>query len=172
MAVLYLCTGVSVGFHLDICRFLFLSSLLFWPSLTIANDNDLLGFWQTEDKDAVVEFYPCEDSLCGRFYWLEDDSLEHPSLDDRNPDPELKLRPLCGLNFMGGFKPNSDGRYDGGWIYSPRHGTMFSANIALTGHDQLELRGFVFIPLLGGSQTWTRVEYSEACPLLVKIPSS
>ena len=171
MAVTYFCIGLFVRSLIHLCCII-ICCLLCWPSLTSAHEQPLLGFWQTEDKDGVIEFYQCEDSFCGRFYWLEEDSLENPSLDDRNPDPEMKVRPLCGLTFLGGFKSNGDGSYEGGWLYSPRHGGMFSANLALKGRDSLELRGFVFITLLGGSQMWTRIGAPAPCPLLVKSHSS
>ncbi|MGE4351973.1 MAG: DUF2147 domain-containing protein [Bdellovibrionales bacterium] len=123
-----------------------------------------VGFWLTKDKDAIIEIYPCEDNeLCGRFYWLKDDSADKPSLDDHNPDPEKKKRRLCGLPFMGGFEKEEGSHYRGGWIYSIRHGATFSAELTLHAPTRLELRGYIFLPLLGGSQTWTRVDHPPVC---------
>lgn len=145
----------------------FLLMLCFTASLASrceAQNNPILGLWETADKDAVVEVYSCEhDSFCARFYWLKNDSAETPSLDDRNPDATLRKRPLCGLTFIGGIKEAEEGLYEGGWLYSPRHGSMFSANLRLIDPSTLELRGFVLISFLGGSQTWTRAPEAKPC---------
>jgi len=151
------------------CRFIFALVLISVLSgAACAAANPLLGLWMTEDKDGVVQFYPCEDRYCGRFYWLKVDSAANPSLDFRNSDDSLKKRPLCGMTFLGGFKDQGNGEYEEGWIYSPRHGSMFSSNLRLTDKDHLALRGYVFLPFLGGTQIWTRVEQAQACDLLVK----
>jgi len=153
----------------------FLLSLFFlvlgflYAAPTKAQENALLGLWMTEDKTGIVEFYQCEGSqYCGRFYWLEKDSADKPSLDFRNADPKLKQRPLCGMTFLGGFTDAGQHHYEDGWIYSPRHGSMFSAQIDLKDHDTLQLRGFVFMPLLGGTQEWKRVDHARKCDLFGK----
>ncbi|MEJ0063931.1 MAG: DUF2147 domain-containing protein [Alphaproteobacteria bacterium] len=115
------------------------------------------GVWLTEDKSGAVELYPCGQELCGKFYWLKPDPNDAPAadMDDKNPDPKLRNRPLCGMQFMGGFT-EADGKFSGGWIYSPRHGTKFSSEIRPQSPDAIELRGYVLTPLLGQSQIWTR----------------
>ena len=78
---------------------------------------------------------------------------------------ELSLRdkPLCGMQFMGGFEPDGKGHYNGGWIYSPRHGANFSAEMKLVNPSTLDLHGYIFIPLFGASQTWTRAKAMTHC---------
>lgn len=132
----------------------------------IAAAQAIAGFWLTEDKEAVVELYPCDGKVCGRFRWLKDDSLENPSLDDKNPDPAEKKRPLCGMQFMGGFTPMGHGYFTDGWIYSPRHGSTFNAKLILKEPDKLELYGYFLVTLFGESQMWQRLETAPVCPLL------
>lgn len=143
--------------------FFFLFLLFSFPAFAQEKD-PLLGLWITKDQDAIVEFYSCEkNSFCGRFYWLWNEDAKNPSLDDNNKDPALRKRPLCDLTFLGGFTKEEGGLYENGWLYSPRHGSSFNANLHLTGPDTLELRGYVFLPFLGGSQTWHRVNSSQHC---------
>lgn len=127
---------------------------------------DVIGLWQTKDRDGIVELYPCSDKICGRLHWLEapQDESGRPSLDDRNPDPALRARPLCGMTFMGDFSPETETRYSGGWIYSPRSGSTYQARLTLSDHDTLLLHGYVFTPFLGETQVWTRAESSKGCP--------
>ena len=44
-----------------------------------------------------------------------------------------------------------------GSIYDPATGNTYTCHLALDGDDRLRLRGFVGIPLLGRTTTWTRV---------------
>jgi uncharacterized protein (DUF2147 family) len=121
------------------------------------------GFWMVKDNEAVVELYTCGDRLCGKFHWLRDDSPQNPSRDGQNPDSDKRKRRLCGLQFMGGFEPKGKGNFENGWIYSPRHGSMFSANISVLDENRLELRGYALIPFLGQSQIWERTSPEPAC---------
>lgn len=119
------------------------------------------GLWYSQDRDGGIELYPCGEEICGRFHWLQDNEPGNVSRDDKNPDRALRQRPLCGMQFMGGFIPQGDGFYADGWIYSPRHGANFSAEMRLVDHDTLKLHGYVFLPLLGEDQTWTRARPKE-----------
>lgn len=133
--------------------------------LAFANDgpsSGIIGLWYTEDKDAIIAFYPCDNKICGRFHWLQDDSAEKPSLDKNNPDPNLQQRRLCGLEFMTGFKLTKADHYEHGLIYSPRHGENFDAQITLLDANRLKLRGFVLTSLFGSSQIWTKAPADAA----------
>ena len=151
------------------CLLLLLLMAQFWAGDAVAAASSIEGLWATQDKDAVVQIYSCdEDEFCGRFYWLKDEDPRSPSRDDNNPDEEKKRRLLCGLKFFGGFEDEGEGDYGSGWLYSPRHGARFSASIRLIDVDKLELRGFFVVPFLGESQIWTRTSNTTACPSFTK----
>lgn len=133
-----------------------------WASAEASVDA-VRGLWYTEDRDGGVEFYSCGDQICGRFYWLSNVPGEGPARDVNNPDPSKRDQSLCHMQFMGGFTPDGEGRYRDGWIYSPRHGAVFNASIELVDHDTLTLHGYMFVPLLGQSQTWRRAERMPSC---------
>lgn len=115
-----------------------------------------LGRWLTESKRGVIEIYPCADKLCGKLVWMIE-PVRHgaPAVDEQNPDPALRQRPLCGLALLGGFHQNEPQHWDDGWIYDPDSGKTYRATITLDG-NVLELRGYVGIPLFGETQSWTR----------------
>lgn len=121
------------------------------------------GLWYTEGHDGGVELYRCGDKICGRFYWIQQDMREDRVRDISNPDPDKRERNLCRMQFMGDFVPDGQGHYTDGWIYSPRHGQTFSANLTLIDHDTLDLHGYVLSPILGDSQTWKRAAAMPAC---------
>jgi uncharacterized protein (DUF2147 family) len=49
------------------------------------------------------------------------------------------------------------GTWVGGSIYDPATGNTYTCHLALDGDDRLRVRGYVGIPLLGRTTTWTRV---------------
>jgi uncharacterized protein (DUF2147 family) len=145
-----------------------LAALICLPLRANAADNTealkaISGLWYTQDRDGIVQLYVCGQKICGRMYWLKDDSPEDVSRDTHNPDINLRKRPLCQMQFMGGFAPDEQGNYNDGWIYSPRHGSTFNAKMKLIDHDTLDLHGYVLLPTLGESQTWKRAGKHAAC---------
>ena len=49
------------------------------------------------------------------------------------------------------------GSWQNGWLYNPRDGSTYSAEIHALSPSELEVRGYVGVSLLGKSQVWTRV---------------
>ena len=121
------------------------------------------GFWYTEGREGGVELYPCGNEVCGRFQWIRDDGADTLSRDTHNPDPDLRARPLCHLQFIGGFTPDRHGHYAGGWIYNPRDGGTYSAEMTLSDPDTLDVRGYLFVPFLGENQSWKRAKFMPSC---------
>src|SRR5262249_159266 len=39
-----------------------------------ASVTSILGVWYTQDREGGVELYPCDSKICGRLYWLKDDT--------------------------------------------------------------------------------------------------
>ncbi|HAE99996.1 MAG TPA: DUF2147 domain-containing protein [Methylophilaceae bacterium] len=71
---------------------------------------------------------------------------------------ERKGKKIIGMTVAKGLKQNGS-LYEGGEILDPENGKIYRCKMKLsdTG-QQLEVRGFIGISLLGRSQIWTRVE--------------
>jgi uncharacterized protein (DUF2147 family) len=87
-------------------------------------------------------------------------AMRKPRLDKKNPDPELRDRPLIGLQLL------SDYRFKHGvWrgrFYDPSSGRTFRSRIKLDKHGDLGIRGYVGISLFGKTEVFRRVsECSE-----------
>jgi uncharacterized protein (DUF2147 family) len=126
----------------------------------------IVGPWLSENRDGVIDVYRCADRVCGRLVWLKQphDKNGKPQTDQRNPKPELRTRPVCGLTMLGDLRPKGVNEWGGGWIYSPRKGKTYDASMRLEGEGLLKLR--VDTPLIGETQTWTRAD-----PRLVSCPA-
>lgn len=135
------------------------------------NPGGVFGLWLTEDQTARVEISRCSDpaqgELCGRVVWLKEarnpDGSPAPSVemvhDVMNADASQRERKILGLELLSGFHadPAHAGAYVGGHIYNAEDGKTYKAEIKLKSPDTLVLRGYVLMPLLGESETWTRV---------------
>jgi uncharacterized protein (DUF2147 family) len=117
------------------------------------------GYWLTENRKAIVRIAPCGDDTCGRMVWVENplDEAGRPKRDDKNADAAKRARPICGLELVGGFIKADEGTWQDGWVYNPRNGETYSAEIRALSPSELEVRGYLGISVLGQSQVWTRV---------------
>jgi uncharacterized protein (DUF2147 family) len=133
-------------------------SLAILAPMASAQQPPLLGRWLSESRKGVIEIYSCADKLCGKLIWLSEPIRDGaPAIDRNNPDAAQKGRPLCGLKMLGDFHQLESNRWGDGWIYSPENGKTYRATMSLDG-DHLKLRGYIGIPLLGETQTWTRAD--------------
>jgi uncharacterized protein (DUF2147 family) len=128
----------------------------------LAASAEPVGKWYAEGGAAVVEIGSCGDALCGRVVWLrsplDEDGCE--LRDKSNPDPSLRNRRVVGLQILDGLVASDQNRavsWTGGTIYDPVSGNSYRCRLELDGHDRLQLRGYIGIPLIGRTATWTRV---------------
>ncbi len=134
---------------------------------TGADPDAILGTWNTSDMDGKIEIYKCGNAYCGKIVHLkkpnfpkDDDSgmAGLPKVDRNNPIPEMRDRPLLGLILIEGFHYSGNNTYEGGKIYNPEDGREYKAKITLQENNRLLLRGFIGIPLIGRTETWTRAK--------------
>jgi uncharacterized protein (DUF2147 family) len=114
------------------------------------------GVWLTEDQEGAIEIFDCGTRLCGRIVWqlspLRSDG--NPDVDDQNPDPAKRQEPICGLQIIGDLAQVGPTKWQDGWVYDPDGGKTYRATLTMEGSDALRLRGYIGIPLIGGSQLW------------------
>ena len=95
-----------------------------------------VGDWLVQDGDGVVRIAPCaNDLLCGTIVGTS--------------TPKQ-----CRLTIL-----NVAAAEDGSWtghVTNPENGSVWNAQIWMMGRNRMQLRGYVFVPLLGQTQTWTR----------------
>jgi uncharacterized protein (DUF2147 family) len=130
-----------------------------------ADPGAIVGVWSTKDNDAKVEIYKCGNYYCGKIVHLARPNYPPndkegmgglPKVDRHNPDPKLRNQPLLGLELLRGFHYDGDNSWTGGEIYDPDNGKTYKSQMTLPGPDRLNLRGYIGIPLLGRTETWTR----------------
>jgi uncharacterized protein (DUF2147 family) len=119
-----------------------------------------LGRWITEGGTSHVEIYSCGAWLCGRIAWLKEPIGRDGKRkrDSKNPDRARRGQTIEGLTFLWNFAAAAPGEWDGGRVYNPLDGDTYRARMRMLPDGRLELRGYVLLPLFGGSQLWERVK--------------
>jgi len=123
-----------------------------------AGGDDLLGQWVTAGGESRVEITKYDSvTYCGKIVWLRDPLIDgKPVVDDKNPVDSLKTRPVLGLEILRSFTYAGDHVWNGGKIYDPKSGNDYSAKMTLVDEKNLDLRGYVVIPLFGRTEHWVR----------------
>ena len=116
------------------------------------------GWWLDQTGRAGIEIAPCGAALCGWIEWLRVplDKAGKPKTDIHNPNTALRSRPMCRLQILGGFTPNGNGGWRGGWIYDPSSGNTYKSVMHVSADGQLHVRGYIGITLIGRSAVWTK----------------
>ncbi len=112
---------------------------------------DAKGLWVTAAHDAVLQFAPCverADALCGTVVWDKDAGSQTDT---------------CGVRIA------QLNRYDNrawrdGWVYDPRDGKKYKGAVRTKG-DELRIRAFIGVEILGQTETLTRVSTTPATPV-------
>lgn len=133
-------------------------SLLFITAISGANGHEIAGVWLNGDGDGLIELRVINGVLEGSIVGSPDDpaQLKPSRLDEHNPDPALRQRPLRGLTILTGFDLADDGSWREGRIYDPNSGKTYRGTITPVDANTLKLRGYVGISLFGRTDTWRR----------------
>ena len=123
--------------------------LLLLPIRAASAESPPTGLWLTQDHDGVIAVEPCDGELCAR---IEGVVLDHPN----DPTPvDYRGVSQCHLPLI------TDARQTGpnlwkGHITDPRNGDVYDVELYPEPGGNLALRGYLGVPLLGRTQTWTR----------------
>ncbi|MEH2506013.1 MULTISPECIES: DUF2147 domain-containing protein [unclassified Bradyrhizobium] len=142
------------------CRTAFIiaisAALLAAPS-AFAQGAEPTGVWLTQAGDARVKISKCGGGICGVIVGLKepiDQATGQPQVDDKNPNPALKRRPMIGLPLFSGMSPSGPNKWSG-QIYNADDGGTYASSVSVTGADTLKVEGCV--GALCGGENWTRV---------------
>jgi uncharacterized protein (DUF2147 family) len=121
-----------------------------------SNANDPTGIWLTQAGDARVAVSRCGSAICGSVVWLKapiDSATGKPQVDDKNSNPSLAKRPIIGLQFFIGMKPQGSAKWSGR-IYNADDGKTYASKVTLEEATKLRVEGCAG-PFCGG-ETWSR----------------
>lgn len=133
------------------------AALAFWAVLTApaaAEDSDaILGTYLNEKETAHIEIFKEQAKYFGRIVWHKENRKDY-----KNPDPDLRERPLVGLVFLKDFVYDpQEKEWTDGQVYAPDDGSTYSGYLWLE-EGVLKMRGYVGLPLFGRTATLTPIE--------------
>lgn len=114
------------------------------------------GVWLTEKGDARVRVSKCGGGICGVIVWLRqpiDSATGRPQVDDKNPNPALKSRPVIGLPLFSGMRQSAPNKWSG-HIYNADDGGTYESHLSMAGSSSLRVEGCV--GAICGGEIWTR----------------
>ena len=114
-----------------------------------------VGRWTTESGNLEVDIAPCGDALCGTVTRvIANRSMSAPGQEMDAADK----RPALGMQILTGLLPSGDDGTLAGEIYNRENAKTYSVRLTMDGPQQLLVRPYVGLPLLGKTQLWRRVE--------------
>jgi uncharacterized protein (DUF2147 family) len=110
---------------------------------------DPTGYWVTGKNQGVVQIYRCgADTLCGAL-------VGFPMDDPSQPLPQTwDHRPQCRFVFIRDLHPRVHSWL--GRIINPQSGQAYGAKVRLMSQNQMRLRGYFLLPILGATRFWSR----------------
>jgi uncharacterized protein (DUF2147 family) len=141
-----------------------LATLLLGLALGAQAQTTPVGLWKTVDDEtgkekSLVRITESGGVLTGKVEKLLDPARQDAKCDKCTDD--RKDQPVLGMTLVKNVKQNPDHpeRWDGGEILDPNKGKTYKVRITpVDGGKTLEVRGYIGAPLLGRTQTWSRVE--------------
>ena len=119
----------------------------------VAAADAILGNWLTQPRDGIIRISRTAD---GHYEGRIVGGDSPGRLDTHNPDPARRGERLLGRTILRDMTYVGSGRWSGGTIYDPDSGHTYRCRIEWRSPEQLRVRGFLGISLLGRSQIWTR----------------
>lgn len=132
--------------------------ILFSATISSAQKDKVEGFWLNQEKEAKVEIYKAKNGkFYGKIVWLKEPNRDgKPKTDINNPKESLKSQPIIGLLILKAFNKDGENTYEDGTIYDPKNGKTYSCKITYENANNLSIRGYVGISMLGRTTKWTR----------------
>ncbi|MBI1221539.1 MAG: DUF2147 domain-containing protein [Bacteroidetes bacterium] len=144
---------------------LILTLLFFSLSAFISSDggeDDVTGVWLNGHETAHIEIFKTGKYFYGKIIWLKNPTNDQgePKKDLNNPDANMRLKPLINLLILKGFEYEGNHKWSEGTIYDPKEGKTYSCKMWFEDEntDNLQMRGFVGVSLMGRTETWKRVK--------------
>ena len=146
-------------------KHLFLASALCLTATLAMAQATPVGTWKTIDdgskkEKSLVRIVDSGGVLSGRIEKLLDPATAADAVCDKCSD-DRKDKPILGLTIIRNMKQSADDKavFEGGDILDPNNGKVYKSKMKLVDNGaKLDVRGYIGVPLLGRTQSWTRVE--------------
>lgn len=126
--------------------------------------NSPVGYWKTVDDvtgkpKSIVHIWKADnEALMGKVIKLFPSKRVAQNKFCTACDGEQRNKPIVGMVILSGLKANQ-AQWNKGHILDPENGRTYKCSVRVADNGkQLNVHGYVGIPLLGRSQTWQRID--------------
>jgi uncharacterized protein (DUF2147 family) len=129
------------------------------PVSTPPSADAIVGIWANGSGKGHIRIFKTGGKYNGKIVWLQEPNGKDgkPKIDRHNPNPAKRTQPVMGMVMLRGFAFD-EGEWTGGHIYNPQDGKEYKAHIKMNNTNEITVRGYVGISLIGKSDTWKRVK--------------
>ena len=140
-------------------------ALAFAATAASAQATSPVGVWKTVDDATKKEKSLIRITESGGVYsgkiekLLDPDAPKDPVCKDCTDD--RKDKPILGMTIVKNMKQSAGDKaeFEGGEILDPNNGKVYKSKMKLVDAGaKLDVRGYIGVPMLGRTQTWTRAE--------------
>ncbi|HZV93649.1 MAG TPA: DUF2147 domain-containing protein [Caldimonas sp.] len=138
--------------------------LLFASTLALAQSMTPAGLWKTVDdktkkEKSLVRIVETDGVFTGKVEKIIDPDAPKDAVCKDCTD-ERKDKPILGMTIIRGVKATDDKAvFEGGNILDPNNGKVYEVKLTVIDNGaRLDVRGYIGVPLLGRTQTWSRVQ--------------
>jgi len=111
------------------------------------------GRWLTESGNLEIDLAPTPEGLCGTVARvISSRSMSESKSQGAAADPNS----LMGMKILQNLTPSGKNEWKG-HIYNRDNGKTYDCVVTFVPPDQLNVRGYSFLPLFGKTQVWHRV---------------
>jgi uncharacterized protein (DUF2147 family) len=128
------------------------SILLFGQPAGAAAPASPMGRWVTDNGNLEIEIAPCGKAICGTVVKV---LANHSMSRSGEMVPADKRDPL-GMVILKDFMPSGEGAWKGE-IYNRENAKTYNCDLSLGAPDQLIVRPYIGLPILGKTLVWRRV---------------
>ena len=123
------------------------------------------GLWKTVDdgtkkEKSLVRIVEANGVYSGKVEKIIDPDAPKDAV-CKDCSDERKDKPVLGMTIIRNVSASADDKtsFEGGDILDPNNGKVYRVRLKLIdGGGKLDVRGYIGTPMLGRTQTWTRVE--------------
>ena len=147
-------------------RSLLLAALLAGSAFSaLAQATTPAGLWKTIDdstkKDkSLVRIVETNGVYTGKVEKIVDPDAPKDAV-CKDCSDERKDKPIQGMTILRNVRQDAKDKtlWSGGDILDPNNGKVYKSKLTLVeGGARLDVRGYIGVPMIGRTQTWTRVE--------------
>ncbi len=124
-----------------------------------SNSQTISGKWKTIDDEtneakSIVQIWKSSDGLFyGKIMHLFEEKDRDNVCDECDKDDPRYMKKVVGMKIIMKMKKTGKNEWTGGTILDPKNGSVYKCKLSRKG-DNLLVRGFIGISLIGRTQTW------------------